>query len=322
LTVKIDLPGGWPGLNLQAVELLQAQARTLRDQAAPYQELLKAYEAQIKQITEPLREFDRLWRAGIVSSGLSALQQEMQRQACMLAPFIEEQRRLQELWRPATDKLFQEDRDCARLLSIGWLPHSSTPHTLLADPELSDEALDEKIHDYYRENWPSIQADLDARISGYDLSAETKAAFRDALEAHRHGLYRVTPRLLFPEIEQVVRVEFMGGKFFGFTSLRDLKAAAANLTLHDFNPGGMFAWRLYGKFYNHLYAEAKTAQDLAIIAADPVPNRHAALHGLLQYPEPKSSINMLVMADFVFQVVCSLKREAAEANAAAAASVT
>lgn len=45
----------------------------------------------------------------------------------------------------------------------------------------------------------------------------------------------------------------------------------------------------------------------------PAPNRHAALHGFLPYDTAKNSINMLVMADFLFQVICALKAQQQEA---------
>jgi hypothetical protein len=43
------------------------------------------------------------------------------------------------------------------------------------------------------------------------------------------------------------------------------------------------------------------------IACDPVPNRHAALHGLVAYDSLKCSIGTLVMADFLFRVICAVK---------------
>jgi hypothetical protein len=54
---------------------------------------------------------------------------------------------------------------------------------------------------------------------------------------------------------------------------------------------------------------------LAAVADDPVPNRHAALHGLLPYAAQKHSMNMLIVADFLFQVICTVKRSAADAAA-------
>ena len=34
----------------------------------------------------------------------------------------------------------------------------------------------------------------------------------------------------------------------------------------------------------------------------PIPNRHAAMHGLVPYPTHKHSLNMLILADYVFRV--------------------
>ena len=42
---------------------------------------------------------------------------------------------------------------------------------------------------------------------------------------------------------------------------------------------------------------------------DPVPNRHAALHGRVSYASEKSSLNMLIMTDFIFDAISKVARE-------------
>ena len=38
-------------------------------------------------------------------------------------------------------------------------------------------------------------------------------------------------------------------------------------------------------------------------ARDPVPNRHAAMHGLVSYSTHKHSMNMLILTDYVFEIL-------------------
>ncbi len=42
-------------------------------------------------------------------------------------------------------------------------------------------------------------------------------------------------------------------------------------------------------------------------AQDPVPNRHAAVHGLVSYSSMQNSLNTIFMADYIFQVISFLK---------------
>ena len=45
--------------------------------------------------------------------------------------------------------------------------------------------------------------------------------------------------------------------------------------------------------------------------ADAVPNRHAAVHGLVVYRSFKNSLNTLFMTDYVFQIVNAVKKRMA-----------
>ena len=39
--------------------------------------------------------------------------------------------------------------------------------------------------------------------------------------------------------------------------------------------------------------------------ATDVPNRHASIHGLVSYSTFKHSMNMIIMADYIFQILTS-----------------
>jgi hypothetical protein len=77
--------------------------------------------------------------------------------------------------------------------------------------------------------------------------------------------------------------------------------------------------QLYQRLAEHCYERVKTADAVAACVADPVPNRHAAIHGLVSYTSHLNSLNMLIMADFIFYVVHRiegfLEEERAEAGA-------
>ena len=48
-----------------------------------------------------------------------------------------------------------------------------------------------------------------------------------------------------------------------------------------------------------------TRHNIADVRKDFLPNRHAAVHGLVAYSEHKHSMNMLVMTDCIFQMLPS-----------------
>lgn len=213
----------------------------------------------------------------------------------------------------------QAERAKARLVEDeGWLPHETMPFDRLDAAAVAAGEVDALVEAHYVDNWGDVEAAFNASVGGYDIDAEAKATFAEALAAHRQGMFRVAPRLLFPEIERVVSAEFHGGRHYAassggrrgrpITNLRDLRETIREM------PGGeilahAFAIELLGKLEAHLYERVEDdAVDVARVAADPVPNRHASLHGLVVYNSRKSSLNVLIMTDFIFHLVSRLKK--------------
>lgn len=200
----------------------------------------------------------------------------------------------------------------------GWLPHPAAPFDEIPIDIDADE-VSARLEAYYRDHWAQVRWTFNSRIQAYDIDPQAKATFADALTLHEGGHYRAVVQLLFPEIERVACKEiYLGdqyerradGKKDGLiTSLKSLRQAAGEqLGMSDF--GDLrFALSLFQRMSEHLYE--KVGDDPASIAeyaADSVPNRHAALHGLVIYQSVKNSINMLIMADFMFGIIHALKR--------------
>lgn len=188
----------------------------------------------------------------------------------------------------------------------GWLPHHTTPFHLLDPLEEDAEKTSGVIAEYYRREWPTIEAAFRSRIDGYDWDEETKATFYEALVAHRHGLYRAVPRTLFPDIERKVREAFFSGDLKPRTSLEEVRHAVGKMGFSSLTRTGVFSLKLYDKFADHLYSHVRTHEQLATVANDPVPNRHATLHGLVVYSTEKSSLNALIMAEFAHESISAL----------------
>ena len=209
--------------------------------------------------------------------------------------------------------------ECHRIERAGWLPHYTTPFDALANTDVTIASTTNILERHYTDNWTSVkQAFLD-RLQRYELDDEAKSVFVEALMSHEHGLYRACPRLLFPEIERVARVELHEGSTGPITSQRVLIEMAGDLGLGEVEPGGIYSMQLFTKLFDHLYAHVKTDEEKAAIALDPVPNRHATLHGLRSYSTQQNSINALIMTDFIFQIICAVKRNAVPQESQAAA---
>ena len=68
----------------------------------------------------------------------------------------------------------------------------------------------------------------------------------------------------------------------------------------------------FRRMTNHLYEPVRTEERVAELASDPVPNRHATVHGLVSYSTVQSSLNALIMTEFMYRIIHSLKANARE----------
>ena len=59
---------------------------------------------------------------------------------------------------------------------------------------------------------------------------------------------------------------------------------------------------LFGRLFEHLY-ETVNKENKSVFVEDDVPNRHAAIHGLVSYSTHKHSVNMIIIADYFFQIL-------------------
>lgn len=220
---------------------------------------------------------------------------------------------------PAIEKYLKHEERCKRLERAGWLPHPASPWHLLNDESLDDDSLNEAVEAYYAQNWQVVKASIERAIDGYAIDDEAKATFRDALAAHEIGLYRCVPRTLFPEIERVSRAELHDGAMDKIASQPKLQEAMGNLCPSDLARDGISGLRLYRKLVEHLYASMPTPERVAAIAAEPVPNRHAAVHGYVPYNTARHSVNALIIAEYLFHailVIASIERETVQSEAA------
>ena len=203
--------------------------------------------------------------------------------------------------------LDEQGSQCELFEAAGWLPHMSAPLFLVEQHTADREGLDSAIEEYYRANHSKIRSKIASAIRSCAIDKEAQDTFLESLRAHRAGLYRCVPRLLFPEIERVARDEIHGGAMDKIASQERLRNEVSELMPRDMPYTGVIGLRLYDRLVEHLYTHVKDNAALLIIKDDPVPNRHAALHGLVCYKSFKSSMNCIVMTLYVFEAITAIK---------------
>ena len=225
----------------------------------------------------------------------------------------------------AFDWLIEESRKAAMVERSGWLPHYTTPFHLLESESMDHALVADMIAEHYAKEWTVVEQAFLAQLANYDIDEEAKETMLEALRAHRQGMFRVAPRLLFPEIERVCSDAFFEGKRTIIVPTKKGKQARLPITrlkevwemVHELPLGDIaayeYSWNLFRKVEEHLYEEVgddETAREKYRV--DPVPNRHGALHGIICYNTQQTSLNTIIMADFIFHLVSQLKKYVVE----------
>lgn len=192
--------------------------------------------------------------------------------------------------------------------SSGWLPHHTTPFREVHNWKGDTEEFRSWLGDYYRSNWANVRPAIESKVENYLIDHEAKETFNEALDANEAGFYRSVCRLLPPEIERVSRIEIHGDRLERITSQRELTELAGSLTSAEMEPSGYYGFMLYKRLAQHLYQDISDDTVRTKFAEDPIPNRHAVVHGLISYSTHQNSLNSIFMTDFIFQVISYLKQ--------------
>ena len=143
------------------------------------------------------------------------------------------------------------------MVEAGWLYHQTTPIDFFADPEVGAKEVCDKLNEYYKENWITVRVAIESQFNDYDVDDEAKATVREAIDAHGHGLYRSVCRLLFPEIERVLRTEICGRTVVRTTYKTFIESLVSDKSLHDLLPGGWYDF----DYVSHIMMSLKEHSD-------------------------------------------------------------
>ena len=225
-----------------------------------------------------------------------------------IAPVFEQLQRFAESMSPFLGNFVRWNRLVDAVNESGWLPYRTVAPSEIEALMHDTDKLDDFLSDFHRNNWPEIRADIESRIGQYNLDAEARHTMNEALSAHENRLYRCVCRVLFPEIERILAVR-------GVTTKR-LEDLTEGRSLGELTSQSPFGYILFGKLFLEAFSSKKKREELQ---QDPMPNRHAAEHGFVQYSSHKHSMNMLVLTDYLFGLLLPEKgHRAAEVENATA----
>jgi hypothetical protein len=189
--------------------------------------------------------------------------------------------------------------------ATGWLPYRTVPFTQYFRECGGDiAALTTCISSYYEHHASVILQDIALQLPAYDIDNEAKETLSEALSAHEYRLFRCSCRVLLPEIERVIREDWLGIQEVKTLSQALLEGEINKKSLSDFVLNGPQDLVLFGPFASHLFSWVASRAD---VAQESIPNRHAAAHGWVSYSSSQSSLNTIICADYIFRLTTSFK---------------
>ena len=94
--------------------------------------------------------------------------------------------------------------------TTGWLPYRTIPFArYFQECGGSAEAFCAQVSSYYENHALEVVQDIASRLDDYAVDDEAKVTLREALDAHQYGLFRCVCRVLPPEIERVIREDWL-----------------------------------------------------------------------------------------------------------------
>ena len=257
---------------------------------------------QIEETFKPAQDFSRL-----INERLKPFGDFLNQMDQLLKPIRDASRQIEQNLKPVTDlisvvglELLKNEKNKESCLKTGWLPYYAIPLHYFEECQDNYQMLDVCISGYFKENWNQIRQDIERRISNSNIEKETKDTLNEMFIAHECGLYRSVIRVIFPEIERIIRARIFNDQ--GYMSSK--KMVEKWIDTHELNDllKKRYHLALLDKLMNHIY-KGVTDSERQNFEVNFCPNRHAAMHGLVIYSTFKHSMNMIIMTDYIFQIL-------------------
>ena len=190
---------------------------------------------------------------------------------------------------------------------LGWIPHYTLPLNLIENKE--GEKLDLAIMFHYRDKWLKVREELERETDKYLIDEHTKNTMKEALQAHSCKLYHLVTPTLLVSIESAVRIHLNKNTVEQRLDVKE-KILRGFENLPVSNTRNLSSEMIqYETIKNHVYKHINNEADRADLSENQIPNRHAAIHGLVLYASEKTSLNSIFLADFTFHTITEIKQE-------------
>lgn len=238
-------------------------------------------------------------RLAVATEGLAAQIREHQPTINRIAKIFSE---YFNQWEPVFAK-HQANRE---ILALGWLPHPF--QTELHNEVVETTDLDEHLSEFYENNLAAFEISLTKNLEKCGCDDILLSRISYCFRSYRDGNFGQIPCALFPEIERYARENlYTENPFSNITSLREVRDTISSLPL-PYLPAPVLerGYHLFKVFDEHLYTPIKTTEQWKAAQKSDIPNRHAALHGLVVYDNAKSSINTFIIFEYAILSIHAL----------------
>lgn len=192
-----------------------------------------------------------------------------------------------------------------RLDKIGWLPHQAVQ---LPPLRAAFDDIEATVEHCYRQASPDIERDLHASLEASQFAKIVRDPLEEAILAHQQGRFRSTVRLVFPALEAMVRREILGDRWGANTKWPELRKRMADYDLAALCPPPRLKnFKLFEKLEEHLFEQVDTADAFDRFCASGIPNRHACVHGVIDYHTFQHSLNSLIIAVYALKMTLLVK---------------
>lgn len=194
----------------------------------------------------------------------------------------------------------------------GFLPHRSVPFgSIYKECKEDFDSFATRVSKYYEDFEKDILRSIESELMGSDIDLDRKETIQEAFKAIEYGLYRLPVRALLPDMERTMLEDWLGTPKGAIKTLsqKQIHGAFENLAYTDVVPNVLYDHRLFGKFAKVLYEFVSLP---SAFEGEDIPNRHAALHGWVNYGTKEFCFNTLVLYEYIVRLTPVFKNAVLE----------
>lgn len=192
------------------------------------------------------------------------------------------------------------NRQYHKLIDQGMIPHENFPWNDMLN--LPDNNMFEICYEYIENNHTLFINNLLENIEKYDITEDTKETFKEVIYCFNNKMYRSIVPTLFTCIKSQIRFDFNVEHKNTLASLQNFQEFIRKI------PVGIL-WKrsishaIIDAMFRIIYTKAKENDILNFLKENNIPNRHTAVHGIFHYNKKIHALNIIIFADYVFNMI-------------------